>query len=75
MIFIDTLHLFPETLAFLARLEAAYGFRAATFRAADCADRAAYDAKHGADLWQRDIEEYDRICKARGARGGGAFPP
>jgi phosphoadenosine phosphosulfate reductase len=63
IVFIDTLHLFPETLAFLARCEAAYGFKAVMFQAAGCADRAAYDAAHGADLWQRDTEAYDRICK------------
>jgi phosphoadenosine phosphosulfate reductase len=63
VVFIDTLHLFPETLSFLGRVEAAYGFRAQVFRAVGCADRAAYDAKHGADLWQKDIDEYDRICK------------
>ena len=63
VVFVDTLHLFPETLSFLARVEAAYGFRAHVFRAAGCADRAAYDAAHGADLWQRDIDAYDRICK------------
>jgi phosphoadenosine phosphosulfate reductase len=63
VVFIDTLHLFPETLSFLSRVEAAYGFKAHTFRAAGCADRAAFDAAHGADLSARDIDEYDRICK------------
>ena len=63
VVFIDTLHLFPETLAFLKRVEAAYGFRAQTFMAANCSSRAEYDALHGADLWRKDIDAYDRVCK------------
>merc|ERR1719460_2129508 len=26
-------------------------------------DKAAYDAKYGADLWREDIEQYDKVCK------------
>ena len=26
-------------------------------------DKAAYDAKYGADLWKEDIEQYDKVCK------------
>lgn len=63
VIFIDTFHLFPETHQFLHRLEAAFGFKAQTFHCADAATKAEYDAKHGADLWQRDIDQYDKLCK------------
>ena len=63
VIFIDTLHLFPETLAFMARCEKAYGFKSHKFHADGFPTRAAFDAKYGADFWKKDIEEYDRICK------------
>eukprot|EP00975_Prorocentrum_lima_P017495 3696046-Prorocentrum_lima.AAC.1 len=43
--------------------EKRYGFQGNWFQAADCADKAEYDQKHGADLWKVNIEEYDRICK------------
>merc|ERR1711924_523496 len=26
-------------------------------------DKAAFDAKYGADLWKEDIEQYDKVCK------------
>jgi phosphoadenylyl-sulfate reductase (thioredoxin) len=63
VIFIDTLHLFPETLAFMARCEAAYGFKVHTFHADGFPSRAAFDAKFGPEFWRADIEEYDRLCK------------
>lgn len=61
--FIDTFHLFPETISFLDDVEKRYGFSAHRFCAAGCDTKADYDAKHGADLWKEDIEEYDRVCK------------
>jgi len=63
VIFVDTFHLFPETLAFLQRVEAAYGFKAMVFQADGLPDRAAYDAKHGKEFWREDIDRYDQICK------------
>lgn len=66
VIFIDTFHLFPETIQFLRRLEAAFGFKAETFHIVDCATKAEYDAKYGADLWKKDIDQYDKMCKVLG---------
>lgn len=60
---VDTFHLFPETMEFLKELEEFYNFKAEVFQADGCADKSEYDAKHGADLWKENIEEYDRICK------------
>jgi len=62
---VDTFHLFPETMAFLKELEAAYDFKAEVFCAegVDVADKAGYDNKYGADLWKEDIEQYDKVCK------------
>ncbi|KAK9823415.1 hypothetical protein WJX72_002591 [[Myrmecia] bisecta] len=63
VIFIDTFHLFPETHAFLKRLETNYSFQAREFHADGFANKAEYKAKHGSDLYITDIDEYDRICK------------
>ncbi|KAL2621717.1 hypothetical protein R1flu_001922 [Riccia fluitans] len=63
IIFIDTLHLFPETLEFLAEVENRYGFKAYRFQADGMANKEEYDAKYGSDLFIRDVDEYDRICK------------
>lgn len=61
--FIDTFHLFPETITFLRQLEDNYGFKSEEFHAADSTDVKDYRAKHGRDLYMTDIDEYDRICK------------
>ena len=63
VLFIDTFHLFPETLEFLADVEQRYGFKAQVFNAAGCNTKDDYDEMSGADLWKEDIEEYDKICK------------
>eukprot|EP00585_Thalassiosira_rotula_P011556 CAMPEP_0196143346 /NCGR_PEP_ID=MMETSP0910-20130528/13150_1 /TAXON_ID=49265 /ORGANISM="Thalassiosira rotula, Strain GSO102" /LENGTH=444 /DNA_ID=CAMNT_0041404789 /DNA_START=32 /DNA_END=1366 /DNA_ORIENTATION=+ len=62
---VDTFHLFPETMDFLREIEEFYGFKAEVFCAegVPVGDKAAYDAKFGADLWKEDIEQYDKVCK------------
>jgi phosphoadenosine phosphosulfate reductase len=65
---VDTLHLFPETLEFLKDMESAYDFKAHISMAEGITGygaeaKAMYDKKYGADLWQTNIEEYDRLCK------------
>lgn len=40
-----------------------YNFKAKVFHAKDLPDKNAYQAAHGSDLFIRDIDEYDRICK------------
>jgi len=62
---VDTFHLFPETMEFLREIEEFYDFKAEVFCAegVPVGDKAAYDAKYGADLWKEDIEQYDKVCK------------
>lgn len=60
---VDTFHLFDSTMPFLSDIEAKYDFKAEIFQADGCANKAEFDKKHGADLWQVDIDEYDRVCK------------
>jgi phosphoadenylyl-sulfate reductase (thioredoxin) len=62
---VDTFHLFPETMEFVKEVEDYYGFKAEVFCAEGIpvGDKAAYDAKYGADLWKENIDEYDRVCK------------
>lgn len=62
---VDTFHLFPETMEFLAEVEEFYGFKAEVFCAEGIpvGDKAAFDARYGADLWKENIDEYDRVCK------------
>merc|ERR1719324_699188 len=65
---VDTLHLFPETMEFLKEIEKAYDFKAHISMAVGVTGegaeaKAMYDKTYGADLWQTNIEEYDRVCK------------
>lgn len=63
VIFIDTFHLFPESLDFLKEVEAHYGFKAKTYHCAEAATPEEYWEKYGEDSWMEDIDEYDRLCK------------
>lgn len=61
--FIDTFHLFPETVEFMAQKEKEYSFKANRFCAVDCETKEDYDRIYGADLWKENIDEYDRVAK------------
>jgi phosphoadenylyl-sulfate reductase (thioredoxin) len=62
---VDTFHLFPETMPFLATLEKKYKFKAVIFgpEGVPAGDKAAFDKKYGENLWREDIEQYDKVCK------------
>ena len=55
--FIDTLHLFDETVEFLREVEKKYGFTALYYTPKDFRTKAEYEKVHGIDLPIRDIEE------------------
>lgn len=57
VVFVDTLHLFPETLDFLKEVEARYGFTAEVFTPTDFKTVEQYRSVHGVDLPIRDIEK------------------
>jgi phosphoadenosine phosphosulfate reductase len=61
VVFIDTLHHFPETLAHVARVRARYGLDLRVVRPAE--SRAGFEARYGARLWERDAERYQRLTK------------
>lgn len=61
VVFVDTLHHFPETLALAERARRFFGFELRVYRAA--ASRAAFEAEHGPELWARDLDRYHRVAK------------
>eukprot|EP00282_Hemiselmis_andersenii_P003555 CAMPEP_0114133380 /NCGR_PEP_ID=MMETSP0043_2-20121206/13597_1 /TAXON_ID=464988 /ORGANISM="Hemiselmis andersenii, Strain CCMP644" /LENGTH=258 /DNA_ID=CAMNT_0001226957 /DNA_START=188 /DNA_END=964 /DNA_ORIENTATION=+ len=63
VVFIDTYHLFPETLEFLETVEKHYGFKALRYAPKDCASPEEFEEKYGDDLFLEDVEEYDRLAK------------
>jgi len=63
IIFIDTFHLFPESIDFLKEIEEHYGFKAKVYHCADCETAEKFWEKYGEDYWMEDIDDYDMKCK------------
>jgi phosphoadenosine phosphosulfate reductase len=61
VVFVDTLHHFPETLALAERVTAFFGLDLRVFRAATT--REEFESLHGPDLWARDLARYQRLTK------------
>lgn len=61
VIFIDTLHHFPETLEHVERVRARCDLDLRVFRPA--ASRVAFEVMHGPRLWERDLDRYHRLTK------------
>jgi phosphoadenosine phosphosulfate reductase len=61
VIFIDTLHHFPETLELVERVRERYSIDLRVARAAD--SREEFEALHGERLWETDLDRYQRLSK------------
>lgn len=61
VVFIDTLHHFPETLGFARDVERRWALDLRVFRSA--VSRRAFEAVHGERLWERDVDLYHRLTK------------
>ncbi|MEX2572595.1 MAG: phosphoadenylyl-sulfate reductase [Gemmatimonadota bacterium] len=61
VLFIDTLHHFPETLQHVERVRDRYDLDLRVFRA--CDSRAEFENHHGPRLWERDLDRYHQISK------------
>ncbi|MGF1459734.1 MAG: phosphoadenosine phosphosulfate reductase [Leptolyngbyaceae cyanobacterium] len=63
VIFLDTLHHFPETLQTVQRAHARYDLDLHVYRAAGVDSREGFAARYGDRLWERDIEQYHYLTK------------
>src|SRR5690606_1228217 len=61
VIFIDTLHHFPETLQLVERVRERYDLDLRVFKSYD--SREEFEAQHGPRLWERDLDLYQQISK------------
>jgi phosphoadenosine phosphosulfate reductase len=61
VIFVDTLHHFPETLEHVERVSARFQLDLRVAKPAD--SRAEFEAAHGARLWERDLDRYQQLTK------------
>lgn len=72
LIFIDTLHHFPQTLDLLAKVQEQYytpaGQQISVFQPEGCADEQQFAAKHGDFFWDKDDDKYDFLVKVEPAR-------
>lgn len=63
VIFIDTLHLFPETLATAQQAQAHYDLDLHVFQADGVTTREAFAARYGEALWARDVARFHQLTK------------
>jgi len=63
VIFLDTLHLFPETLETAQRAKAHYDLDLHTYKVEGVSDRAAFARRYGDKLWERDIDRFYQLTK------------
>lgn len=68
VLFVDTLHLFPETLTLMDDIMKTYNFEGHITMAEGINGKGAeakemFDKVYGADLWKTDISQYDKVCK------------
>ncbi|SCV00805.1 LAMI_0G07404g1_1 [Lachancea mirantina] len=72
LIFIDTLHHFPQTLDLLKRVEERYykprNSAIAVFTPEGVSSEAEFAAKHGDFLWEKEDDKYDFLVKVEPAR-------
>jgi phosphoadenosine phosphosulfate reductase len=61
VVFIDTLHHFPQTLEHVQRVRERYELDLRVYRPAD--SREAFEAQYGPDLWERDVDRYHWLSK------------
>lgn len=61
VIFIDTLHHFPETLELVELVKERYDLDLRVFRA--CPTRAEFEERYGTELWKRDLDRYQELSK------------
>src|SRR5262245_56374187 len=61
IVFIDTLYHFPETLDLVERVRSRYEADLRVIRPAE--SREAFEAEHGSQLWERDLERYQQLTK------------
>ncbi len=76
VLFLDTLHHFPETLALVHRATEVYGLNLRVYKVPDVDSREAFAVRYGEALWETDLEKFHHLTKveplARGLKELGA---
>jgi len=70
VLFLDTLHHFPETLELVARAKAIYQLELKVCRMTGVASRKAFAAKYGEALWRTNLEKFHALTKTEPLQQG-----
>ncbi len=68
VIFIDTLHHFPETLEHVEQARRKYDLDLHVYRCREAANRAEFEARFSPDLWKKEPDRYDFLAKVEPQR-------
>ncbi|MBW4574479.1 MAG: phosphoadenosine phosphosulfate reductase [Aphanothece sp. CMT-3BRIN-NPC111] len=63
VLFLDTLHHFPETLALVRKAQEVYSLKLKVYQVPDVNSREAFAARYGEALWDRDVEKFHQLTK------------
>lgn len=63
VIFLDTLHHFPQTLELVAKAKEIYNLDLQTYKIPDLDSRDAFAARYGEALWDKDITKFHHLTK------------
>lgn len=63
VLFLDTLHHFPETSALVRKAQEVYALNLKVYKVPDVDSRKAFAARYGEALWDTDIEKFHQVTK------------
>ncbi|MCM1981344.1 phosphoadenosine phosphosulfate reductase [Lyngbya confervoides] len=63
ILFLDTLHHFPETLALVHRTQRDYRLHLEVYRPQGLTTREAFAQRYGDDLWEKDVDYFHQLTK------------
>lgn len=68
VIFVDTLYQFPETLALAEQCRERFAMDLRIWKPLDCGTTAEFEARHGTELWEKDLDLYQDLTKVEPMR-------
>ncbi len=63
VMFLDTLHHFPETLELVAKAKHIYNLNLKIYKIPDVGTRESFATKYGDSLWDKDIDQFSQLTK------------
>ncbi len=70
VLFLDTLHHFPQTLELVAKAKEIYNLDLKTYKIPDLNSREAFAAQYGEALWDKDIAQFHQLTKVEPLQRG-----